>query len=115
VATDRLRGPTKAGLPDGWAVSGNRAISRGSPGYGPRRQAVQQVGMLRVHGGGPDYHVMVCQVGHVSVRKASGTGWLLGPGSGHQGGAVEVALSNMAGGRTRGWLKPFRRGLLGAF
>jgi hypothetical protein len=89
----------KAGVPDEWSTSGNSSI---------RQQLVSDTGRdggmcaklecSHFVPGGADFHVMICQVGKVSVEQGR---WyrlsLWAKARDLEEGSVEVALSNMNG------------------
>lgn len=86
--------------PDGWAAAGNPAVKqRLVRDAGHDGAFCAMLECTEFTGDGPDYHAMLCQAGHVSVRRGQ---WyrlaFWAKGLGIKGGAVEVALSN-----TRSW------------
>jgi hypothetical protein len=90
----------KAGVPDEWASAGNPAIQQQltlDTGRDGKRCA--KLTCTEFDGDGPDFHVMICQTGRVSVRQDQWyriTFWAKAEGI--KGGAVDVALSD-----TRRW------------
>ena len=94
---------TKAGVPDGWSSAGNPAVKQTltlDAGRDGKRCA--KLACTEFAGDGPDFHVMICQVGRVSVRQGQWyrlTFWARGEGI--RGGAVEVALTDTS--RAASW------------
>ncbi len=92
--------PPGSDAPDGWSAAGNPAVKQRlvfDTGRDGRHCA--KLECTKFSGDGPDFHAMLCQVGHVSVHRGQWyrlTFWAKGQGI--KGGAVEVALSN-----TRPW------------
>jgi len=91
---------SKAGVPDDWSSAGNQAIHQQlTLDTGRDGQRCAKLACTEFNGDGPDFHVMICQVGKVSVRQGQ---WyriaFWAKAEGIKGGAVEVALSD-----TRRW------------
>lgn len=89
----------KAGAPDDWSTSGNSSIQqRLGLDTGRDGRACAKLECSRFAPGGADYHVMICQVGKVSVKQGH---WyrlsLWAKARDLEEGSVEVALSNMNG------------------
>jgi hypothetical protein len=89
----------KPGVPDGWSVSGNRSIKQQvtlDTGRDGKRCGKLECSEFTV--GGPANHAMICQIGQVRLRQGQ---WyrlsLWAKAQGIEEGAVEVAISNMAG------------------
>jgi Carbohydrate binding domain len=90
----------RAGLPDDWACAGNRAIRQQlSLDSGRDGKRCAKLECTEFTGDGPDFHVMICQVGKVGVRRGQ---WyrltLWAKAEGVKSGAIEVALTD-----TRRW------------
>ena len=102
-------GQSKAGLPHGWSVSGNREVQQQlslDTGRDGRRCAKLECSKFTA--GGPAHHAMICQVGQVSVRQGQWyrlTFWAKGRQI--KEGAVQVALSNMDGWENAGLAEAF--------
>src|ERR1035441_3884386 len=90
----------KAGAPDEWASAGNPAIHQQlTLDTGRAGQRCAKLACTEFNGDGPDFHVMICQTGKISVRQGQWyriTFWAKTEGI--KGGAVEVALTD-----TRRW------------
>lgn len=89
----------KPGVPDDWSVSGNRPIQQQvtlDTGRDGRRCGKLECTAFTA--GGPANHAMLCQVGQVRLRQGQ---WyrlsLWAKAQAIEEGAVEVALTNMAG------------------
>jgi hypothetical protein len=91
---------SKPGVPDDWSSAGNPAIQQQlTLDTGRDGQRCAKLACTEFNGDGPDFHVMICQIGKVSVRQGQWyriTFWAKAEGI--KGGAVEVALSD-----TRRW------------
>src|ERR1035437_8075366 len=87
---------SKAGVPDEWSSAGNRAIQQQlTLDTGRDGQRCAKLACTEFSGDGPDFHVMICQSGKISVRQGQWyriTFWAKAEGI--QGGAIEVALSD---------------------
>ena len=90
----------KAGAPDEWASAGNPAIHQQlTLDTGRDGQRCAKLACTEFNGDGPDFHVMICQTGKISVRQGQWyriTFWAKTEGI--KGGAVEMALTD-----TRRW------------
>ena len=100
VANGSFEQSLRAGVPDDWACAGNAAVHQVlalDTGRDGKRCAKLECSEFT--GDGPDFHVMICQVGKVTVRQGQ---WyrltLWAKSAGLKSGSVEVALSN-----TRRW------------
>jgi hypothetical protein len=95
---ERVRGEPKT--PEDWQAAGNAAVKqRLLSDAGRNGRPCAKLECTAFTGDGPDYHVMLCQVGKVALRR--GQWYRLGfwaKAEGIQGGAVDVAISN-----TRVW------------
>ena len=83
-------------VPVGWRVAGNNAVKQRlvlDVGRDGKRWA--KLECIEFKGDGPDYHVMLCQIGKVSVKKGQ---WyrisFYAKGEGIRGSAVNLGLSN---------------------
>ena len=99
-----------AGVPEGWAAAGNPAIQqRLVRDAGHNGGSCARLECAEFTGDGPDYHAMVCQVGHVGVRRGQ---WyrlsFWATSQGIPGGSVEVALSNTSPWENAGLADAFR-------
>lgn len=90
----------RPGVPDDWKAVGNPKIKQQlTLDTGRDGKSCGQLTCSEFTAGGPDFHVMLCQTGRVSVQRGHWyrlTFWAKGQDI--QDGAVEVALSN-----TRSW------------
>jgi hypothetical protein len=90
----------RPGVPDDWSFAGNAAVhQRLSQDTGRDGKRCAKLECTEFSGDGPDFHVMICQVGKVAVRRGQ---WyrmtLWAKAQGLKSGSVEAALSN-----TRRW------------
>ncbi len=98
--------------PDGWSAAGNPAVKqRLVLDAGRDGQPCAKLECTEFAGDGPDFHAMICQSGHVSVRRGQ---WyrlaFWAKGQGIKGGAVEVALNNTDPWENAGLADAFRTG-----
>jgi Carbohydrate binding domain len=87
----------RPGMPDDWACADNRAIRQElTLDTGRDGKRCVRLTCTEFKGDGPDSHVMICQVGKVSVRRGQ---WyrltLWAKAKEIAEGSVEVALTNM--------------------
>ena len=83
-------------VPVGWRVAGNDAVKqRLMLDVGRDGKRCAKLECVEFNGDGPDYHVMLCQIGKVSVKKGQ---WyrisFYAKGEGIRGSAVNLGLSN---------------------
>ena len=84
---------SKAGVPDDWSSAGNQAIHQQlTLDTGRDGQRCAKLACTEFNGDGPNFHVMICQVGKVSVRQGHWYRIRFGAkAEGIKGGAIEVA------------------------
>ena len=86
----------KAGAPDEWASAGNPAIHQQlTLDTGRDGQRCAKLACTEFNGDGPDFHVMICQTGKISVQGQWYRITFWAKTDGIKGGAVEVALTDM--------------------
>ncbi|MCX7009296.1 MAG: carbohydrate binding domain-containing protein [Kiritimatiellaeota bacterium] len=85
------------GRPAGWETSGAQTVEQKlTSDRGRDGMQCARLDCTAFAGDGPSHHAMLCQVGHVAVRKGQWyrlTFWA--KAAGIKGGSVEVALTNM--------------------